>query len=57
MGKADADICKLKTQIVGKTDEVALRLMAIPGLSPLGATTILAAVPDARMRFCRPGPV
>ena len=50
MGKASADICKLETQIVraAKTDEVAHRLMAIPGLGPLGRTAILAAVGDAR---------
>ena len=49
--KLDADICKLETQIVGaaKTDAVARRLMAIPGLGPIGATAILAAVPDARV--------
>jgi transposase len=49
--RQNADICKLETQIVraAKTDEVARRLMAIPGLGPLGATAILAAVPDARM--------
>lgn len=47
----NADICKLETQIVGaaKTDAVARRLMAIPGLGPIGATAILAAVPDARV--------
>jgi transposase len=46
-----ADIDKLEQQIVraAKTDEVARRLMAIPGLGPLGATAILAAVVDARM--------
>jgi transposase len=40
----------LETQIVraAKTDEVARRLMAIPGLGPLSATAILAAVGDAR---------
>jgi transposase len=45
----NADICKLETQIVraAKTDDVARRLMAIPGLGPIGATAILAAVPDA----------
>jgi transposase len=44
----NADICKLETQIVraAKTDEVARRLMAIPGLGPIGATAILAAVAD-----------
>jgi transposase len=49
--RQNADICKLEAQIVraAKTDEVTRRLMAIPGLGPLGATAILAAVPDARM--------
>jgi transposase len=49
--RQNADIGKLEAQIVraAKTDEVARRLMAIPGLGPLGATAILAAVPDARM--------
>jgi len=49
--RQNADICKLETLIVraAKTDEVARRLMAIPGLVPLGATAILAAVPDARV--------
>ena len=44
----NADICKLETEIVraAKTDEVARRLMAIPGLGPIGATAILAAVAD-----------
>jgi transposase len=47
----NADICKLEAEIVrtAKTDEVARRLMAIPGLGPIGATAILAAVPDARV--------
>ena len=47
----NADICKLETQIVraAKTDAVARRLMAIPGLGPIGATATLAAVPDARV--------
>jgi transposase len=46
-----ADIDKLEKQIVrgAKTDEVARRLMAIPGLGPLGATAIVATVPDARV--------
>jgi transposase len=49
--RQNADICKLEGQIVhaAKTDEAARRLMAIPGLGPLGATAILAAVPDAGM--------
>jgi transposase len=47
----NADIGKLEAQIVrdAKSDEVARRLMAIPGLGPIGATAILAAVPDARV--------
>jgi transposase len=49
--RLNADICKLETQIVGaaKSDAVARRLMAIPGLGPIGATAILAAVSDARV--------
>jgi transposase len=49
--RLNTDICKLETQIVraAKTDAVARRLMAIPGLGPIGATAILAAVPDARV--------
>jgi transposase len=49
--RLDADIGKLEKQIVraAKTDAVARRLMAIPGLGPIGATAILAAVPDARV--------
>jgi transposase len=48
--RQSAEICELQTQIVraAKIDEVARRLMAIPGLGPLGATAILAAVGDAR---------
>jgi transposase len=49
--RLNTDICKLETQIVGaaKSDAEARRLMAIPGLGPIGATAILAAVPDARV--------
>jgi transposase len=49
--RLNADICKLESEIVraAKTDAVARRLMAIPGLGPIGATAILAAVPDARV--------
>jgi transposase len=49
--RQNTDICKLEGQIVrdAKTDEVARRLMAIPGLGLLGATAILATVPDARV--------
>jgi transposase len=48
--RLNADICKLESEIVraARTDEVARRLMAIPGLGPIGATAVLAAVPDAR---------
>jgi transposase len=50
-GALNADICKLETQIVraARTDPVARRLMAIPGLGPLGATATLATVPDAHL--------
>ena len=46
-----AEIGKLDTEIVGaaKADATARRLMAIPGLGPIGATAILAAVPDPRV--------
>jgi transposase len=45
----NADICKLEAEIVraAKADAVARRLMAIPGLGPLGATACLAALPNA----------
>jgi transposase len=45
----NADIRKLEAEIVraAKTDAVACRLMEVPGLGPIGATGILAAVPDA----------
>lgn len=47
----NADICKLDDEIAraAKSDAVARRLMAIPGLGPIGATAILAAVPDAHV--------
>ena len=47
----NADICKLEKEIVraAKSDAVARRLMGVPGLGPLGATAILAAVADARV--------
>jgi transposase len=47
--RQSADICKLEAQIVraAKTDDVARRLMAIPGLGPLGATGL-----PCRMRAC-----
>ena len=49
--RLNADICKLEAEIVGaaKSDAVARRLMAIPGLGPIGASAILAAVADARV--------
>ena len=49
--RLNADICKLEAEIVSaaKSDAVARRLMAIPGLGPIGATAILAAVVDARV--------
>ena len=49
--RLNADICKLEAQIVSaaKSDAVARRLMAIPGLGPIGASAILAAVADARV--------
>ena len=47
--RLNADIGKMDDAIVraAKSDAVARRLMAIPGLGPIGATAILAAVPDA----------
>jgi transposase len=47
--RLNADIGKMDDEIVraAKSDAVARRLMAIPGLGPIGATAILAAVPDA----------
>jgi len=46
-----ADIQALETRIVQavRADEAARRLMAIPGLGPISASAILAAVPDARL--------
>jgi transposase len=45
----NAQVCKLEAQIVGaaRSDAVARRLMQIPGVGPIGASAILAAVPDA----------
>jgi transposase len=45
----NAQVCKLESEIVraAKSDAVARRLMQIPGLGPIGASAILAAVPDA----------
>jgi transposase len=45
-----ADIEALETRIVHavRADEAARRLMEIPGIGPIGASAILAAVPDAR---------
>lgn len=47
----DADIRALEVQIVrvAKADEAARRLMEIPGVGPIGASAIVAAVPDARV--------
>jgi transposase len=47
----NAAICKLEAQIVGATrsDAAARRLMQIPGVGPIGASAVLAAVPDARV--------
>jgi transposase len=49
--RLNADICKLEAEIVraAKSDAEARRLMEIPGLGPIGASAILAAVPDARV--------
>jgi transposase len=46
-----ADIQALDTRIVQgvRADEAARRLMAIPGIGPISASAILAAVPDARL--------
>ena len=47
----NANISKLETAIVGaaKACAVVRRLMAIPGLGPIGATAILAVVADAHV--------
>lgn len=47
--RLNADVRKLEGEIVRavKSDETARRLMAIPGLGPLGSSATLAAVPDA----------
>jgi transposase len=46
-----ADIQALETRIVQavRADEAARRLMAIPGIGPISASAIRAAVPDARL--------
>ena len=45
----NAQICKLEAEIVraATSDAEARRLMKIPGVGPLGATAVQAAVPDA----------
>lgn len=45
------DIAVLERRIVAaaRADERARRLMAIPGLGPIGASALVAAVPDARV--------
>ncbi len=47
----DADIRVLESRIVreARADEAARRLMEIPGVGPIGASAIVAAVPDARV--------
>ena len=47
----DADIAALEKRIVAAVhaDEAARRLLAIPGLGPIGASAIVASVPDARV--------
>jgi transposase len=46
----DADIAALEREIVGTTriDPAARRLMAIPGIGPIGASAVLATLPDAK---------
>jgi transposase len=46
-----ADIAALEKRIVqaARADEAARRLMEIPGVGPIGASAIVAAVPDARL--------
>jgi len=46
----DADIAALEQQIVRsvRTDEAARRIMAIPGVGPITASAVLAAVPDMK---------
>ena len=47
----NAQACRLESEIVRATrsDAVARRLMQIPGVGPIGASAILAAVPDASL--------
>jgi transposase len=47
----DASIRKMEVEIVRSTkaDATARRIMAIPGLGPIGASATLAKVPDARV--------
>jgi transposase len=46
----DADIAALERRIVqaARNDPAARRLMAIPGVGPIGASAVLATVPDAK---------
>jgi transposase len=46
----DADITALEQQIVQsvRTDEAARRIMAIPGVGPITASAVVAAVPDMK---------
>jgi transposase len=47
----DASVRKMEAQIVRSTkaDATARRIMAIPGLGPIGASATLAKVPDAKV--------
>jgi transposase len=47
----DASIRKMEAELVRSTkaDATARRIMAIPGLGPIGASATLAKVPDARV--------
>jgi transposase len=47
----NAQICQLEAEIVraAKSDAQARRLTEIPGVGPIGASAILAAVPDASL--------
>ncbi len=49
--RLNANVCKLEKEIVraARSDATARRLMAVPGLGPLGSTATLAAVPDAHV--------
>lgn len=47
----DADIQALERRIVqaARDDRAARRLMAVPGIGPIGASAIVATVPDAKL--------